>query len=139
MLIQHSVLQRVGLLMRLLEVGVQPETVLQNQIRLAVSSDCRDVVLFRNHCGALKDPRTGRLIKFGLAPGSPDLVGWKTVRITQEMVGSQVAVFCGIEIKLPGQRPRADQAHWLQLLGDAGGVAGVARSPTDAIDLLSTI
>lgn len=117
-------------------MGVQPETVLQNRIRLAVSSECRDVVLFRNHSGALKDPRTGRLIAFGLSPGSPDLVGWKTVEITPDMVGQRLAVFCGIEIKMPGFKPRADQANWLERLDDAGGVAGVAHTVSEALNIL---
>lgn len=118
-------------------MGAQPETILQNQIRLAVGSNCRDVVLFRNHSGALRDSKTGRMVPFGLSPGSPDLVGWKTVEITPDMVGMQVAVFCGIEIKTPTGRLRADQAHWLQRLGDSGGIAGVARSTDEALDLLT--
>lgn len=118
-------------------MGVQPETILQNQIRLAVSSACRDVVLFRNHSGALHDSKTGRLVPFGLSPGSPDLVGWKSLMITPDMVGMQVAVFCGIEIKTPTGRLREDQAHWLQRLGNSGGISGVARSVDEAINLLS--
>lgn len=118
-------------------MGIQPETVLQNQIRLALSSQCPDVTMFRNHCGALKDSRTGRLVTFGLSPGSPDLVGWKRVRVTTDMVGSDLAVFCGIEIKTPTGAVRADQSHWLSLLADAGGIAGVARSVTDAVQLLT--
>jgi hypothetical protein len=117
-------------------MGTQPETVLQNQIRLAISSEYRDVVMFRNHCGALKDPRTGRLVTFGLAPGSPDLVGWKTIEITPDMIGSRVAVFCGIEIKTPDGHLRDDQRAFLGRLSASGGVAGVARSVRDAIELL---
>jgi len=118
-------------------MGAQPETVLQNQVRLAVSSTCRDVVLFRNHSGALRDSKTGRMVPFGLSPGSPDLVGWKTVEVTPDMVGMQVAVFCGIEIKTPTGRLREDQVRWLQRLDDSGGIAGVARSTGEALDLLS--
>ena len=117
-------------------MGVQPETVLQNRIRLALSAECRDVVMFRNHCGALKDSRTGRLVTFGLAPGSPDLVGWKTLQITPDMVGASVAVFCGIEIKTQDGAVRADQVRFLDRLSAAGGIAGVARSVEDAVDLL---
>lgn len=118
-------------------MGVQPETVLQNRIRLAISSECRDSVIFRNHCGALKDARTGRLITFGLSPGSPDLVGWKSVEITPDMVGQRIAVFCGIEIKTPTGQVRNDQLNWLDKLSTAGGLAGVARSITDALDILA--
>jgi hypothetical protein len=118
-------------------MGAQPETILQNQIRLVVSTDCPGCTLFRNHCGALKDHRTGRLITFGLAPGSPDLVGWKTVIVTPEMVGSSLAVFCGIEIKTPTGVVRADQLHWLSRLDVAGGISGVVRSTDDVVQLLN--
>ena len=119
-------------------MGVQPETVLQNQIRMAVSAKCRDAVLFRNHCGALVDRRSGRLIQFGLHPGSPDLVGWKSVEITPEMVGSTIAVFCGVEIKTPTGRVREDQVHFLDRISSAGGISGVARSVDEAVSLLQT-
>jgi len=117
-------------------MGVQPETVLQNQIRLAISADCPDVVMFRNHCGALKDQRTGRLVTFGLAPGSPDLVGWRSIEITHEMVGQRIAVFCGLEIKIPGGRVRPDQVNFIDRLRAAGGVAAVVRSVDDAVEQL---
>jgi hypothetical protein len=117
-------------------MGAQPETILQNQIRLAISSECKDVIMFRNHCGALKDQRTGQLVTFGLAPGSPDLVGWKMVRVTPDMVGAQVAVFCGVEVKTPTGHLRDDQRRFLDRLTAAGGIAGVARSTDDAVVLL---
>ena len=119
-------------------MGIQPETQIQSAIRLAVSSRCPDVVLFRNQTGALRDPRTGRLIAFGLSPGSPDLVGWRSVLITPEMVGRRFAVFCGIEVKTPTGRVRPDQAHWLDKLDNAGGLAGVARSADAAVELLGS-
>lgn len=112
-----------------------PETRLQNEIRLGISSRCDDVVTFRNHAGALRDQR-GKMVTFGLSPGSPDLVGWKTVEVTENMVGQRLAVFIGIEVKMPGEKPRDDQAHWLEQLAAAGGVAGVATSVDEAIDIL---
>jgi hypothetical protein len=114
----------------------QPETRLQNEIRVAVSAECPQATLFRNHCGALKDQR-GKMLKFGLSPGSPDLVGWRSVAVTADMVGQQLAVFVGIEVKMPGEKPRQDQQHWLDMLDSAGGIAGVATSESEAIDLLS--
>lgn len=119
-------------------MGVQPETVLQNQIRLAIGANCPGCTIFRNHCGALKDARTGRLVTFGLSPGSPDLIGWKTIIVTPEMVGSSLAVFCGIEIKTPKGVVRADQQHWLNRLGVSGGISGVARSIDDVLQLLDS-
>lgn len=116
-------------------MSVQPETALQNRIRLAVSAECRGCTVFRNHCGALKDQR-GKMVQFGLSPGSPDLVGWKSMEVTEEMVGQRLAVFVGLEVKMPGEKPREDQAHWLDRLDQAGGIAGVAHSEIEAVQLL---
>ena len=120
-------------------MGVQPETVLQNEIRLAISAECPDATMFRNSTGALRDPRTGQMVRFGLAPGSPDLVGWRSVVVTPNMVGKRLAVFCGIEVKIPGGRVRPDQVNFLDRLAAAGGVAGVARSEGEAVGLLSDV
>lgn len=117
-------------------MGAQPETVLQNAIRLAISAECSDTVMFRNHCGALRDMQ-GRMVQFGLHPGSPDLVGWRTVEITPDMVGQRVAVFTGIEIKTPAGKIRPDQVNFLDRLRSAGGIAGVARSVAEAVSILT--
>lgn len=111
------------------------ETTLQQQIRLAVGTRT-DARLFRNQCGALPDPRTGRLVTFGLARGSADLIGWRTVTITPEMVGQRLAVFTSIEVKTPTGRLRPEQQAWLGVVRGAGGVAGVARSIDDALQIV---
>ena len=108
-----------------------PETTLQQQIRLALGSRS-DLRLFRNQVGSLPDPRTGRLVTFGLARGSADLIGWRTVTVTPDMVGQQVAVFTSIEVKTPTGRLRPDQQAWLSVVRDAGGICGIARSVNDA-------
>ena len=118
-------------------MGAQPETVLQNEIRLALSARCPSTTVFRNHTGALRDPRTGQMVRFGLAPGSPDLVGWKSVVVTADMVGQRLAVFCGLEVKIPGGRVRPDQVNFLDRLREAGGLAGVVRSEEEAVAILS--
>jgi hypothetical protein len=114
------------------------ETTLQQQIRLALGTR-PDARLFRNQVGSLPDPRTGRLVTFGLARGSADLIGWRTVTITPEMVGQQLAVFTSIEIKTPTGRIAPAQQHWLRAVQTAGGIAGIARSVTDAEAILSNL
>ncbi len=114
------------------------ETTLQQQIRLAVGSRC-DLRLFRNQVGSLPDPRTGRLVTFGLARGSADLIGWRTVTVTPDMVGQRLAVFTSIEVKTSTGRLRPEQQAWLGVVRSAGGVAGVARSVSDAEALLSNL
>jgi hypothetical protein len=111
------------------------ETTLQQKIRLALGTR-PDARLFRKQVGSLPDPRTGRLVTFGLARGSADLIGWRTVTITPEMVGQQVAVFTSIEVKTATGRLRPEQEHWLGAVQAACGIAGVARSIDDARQIL---
>jgi hypothetical protein len=109
-----------------------PETDLQQRIRLALGTH-PDARLFRNQVGSLPDPRTGRLVTFGLARGSADLIGWRTLVVTPEMVGQRIAVFTSLEVKTPSGRLSPAQTHWLHAVRSAGGIAGVARSVADAV------
>lgn len=111
----------------------QPETILQNRIRLEVAKRMAPrVVLFRNHSGSLPDPkRGGAWVTYGLGPGSPDLVGWR-------VLPSGVAQFVGIEVKLPGEQPRPDQRTWIDNIQAAGGLAGYVTSVQEALALLLT-
>jgi len=111
------------------------ETDLQQRIRLALGTRS-DLRLFRNQVGSLPDPRTGRLVTFGLAKGSADLIGWRTVVVTPEMVGQRIAVFTSLEIKTPSGRVAPAQQHWLQAVRTAGGIAGIARSVRDSEDIV---
>ncbi len=106
------------------------EQQIQQEIRLAVSKG--DTRLFRNNTGTLRDAN-GRPVNFGLCKGSADLIGWRTVTITPEMVGQQVAVFTSIEVKTATGKLRPEQQQWLDAVQAAGGIAGVARSVEDAL------
>jgi hypothetical protein len=110
------------------------EQQIQQHIRLTCSTG--DTRLFRNNTGTLKD-QNGRPVQFGLCKGSADLIGWKRVTVTPDMVGQQVAVFLSIEVKTPTGRIQPEQQQWLDAVQAAGGIAGVARSVDDALDLLS--
>jgi hypothetical protein len=113
------------------------ETDLQQRIRLALGTH-PELRIFRNQVGSLPDPRTGRLVQFGLARGSADLIGWRTLVITPEMVGQRIAVFTSLEIKTPTGRLTPAQRHWQQAVLQAGGIAGVARSVGDALRIIET-
>ena len=108
------------------------EQQIQQQIRLLGRGPVR---LHRNNVGSLPDPRTGRLVTFGLAPGSADLIGWRSVTITPDMVGQHLAVFCAVEVKDRG-RPTEQQVAFINLVQQAGGLAGVARSVPEALSIL---
>jgi hypothetical protein len=106
------------------------EQQIQQHIRLTCSTGATR--LFRNNTGTLRDQH-GRPVSFGLCKGSADLIGWRTVTITPEMVGQQVAVFTSIEVKTPTGRVKPEQQQWLDAVQAAGGIAGVARSVEDAL------
>ena len=110
------------------------EQSIQQHIRIACSTG--DTRLFRNNTGTLRDQH-GRPVQFGLCKGSADLIGYRTITITPEMVGQQVAVFASIEVKTPTGRIRPEQQAWLETVQAAGGIAGVARSVEDALRIVT--
>jgi hypothetical protein len=112
------------------------EQTIQQHIRLTCSTG--NTRLFRNNTGTLKD-QNGRPVSFGLCKGSADLIGWKRVTVTPDMVGTQVAVFTSIEVKTATGRLRPEQQQWLDAVLSAGGIAGVARSVSDAETLLRDV
>lgn len=67
-------------------------------------------------------------IRFGLAVGSGDLMGYQTVTITPEMVGRQVAVILSCEVKTEKGAIREEQFRWAAHINSVGGRAIIARS-----------
>ena len=123
----------------------------QSLMMLALSS-VRGVKIFRNNtamgwAGQIinKDAGTvtisnARPIHAGLIVGSSDLIGWKTVTITPDMVGKEVAVFVAVEVKKPkGKNETKEQDTFLKMVSKSGGIAGVARSNEDALNLIESI
>ncbi|WP_443698619.1 VRR-NUC domain-containing protein [Pseudomonas sp.] len=80
---------------------------------------------------------------FGLMSGEPvkgacDLPGWTEIVITPEMVGRTMPVFTSIEAKATeGGRVSPDQKNWMAQVQGAGGIAGVARSPEEALQIVA--
>ena len=62
-----------------------------------------------------------RPLHAGLVEGSSDLIGWRSVEITQEMVGCRVAAFVGAEIKSETGREKKAQRIFRERLTAAGG------------------
>jgi len=121
------------------------ESELQSLILRAAGSK-HHVRLFRNQVGegyvgkALRDPEgvflsDARHVRMGLFPGSGDLIGWRTINITSEMIGRRIAQFISIEVKTPTGRVRPDQRNWLDQINAAGGHAIIARSISDTDNL----
>ena len=89
-----------------------------------------EVRLFRNNVGALED-KNGRIVRYGLCKGSSDLIGWRSVMVTPDMVGQRVAVFVALEVKDKG-RLTQEQQVFLGVVACAGGIAAEVRSVEDA-------
>ncbi len=109
------------------------EQEIQQRIRIALSRG--PVRLWRNNTGTLLD-RQGRPVQFGLCKGSSDLIGLRTVTVTPEMVGQQLAVFTAIEVKSERGRATAEQQAFVDMVRRAGGLSGIARSMEDARGIL---
>lgn len=127
--------------------GSERET--QNRILLTCSRG--DARLFRQNvgqgwAGRLVSNRAGRVtlqdarpLIAGLCTGSSDLIGWRSIEVTAEMVGRRLAVFAAVEVKSATGRPTEQQRAFLAAVADAGGIACVARSVEDAQRALAHI
>ena len=91
--------------------------------------------MFRNNVGALQAPN-GAYVRYGLCRGSADTIGWTSVTVTPDMVGSTVAVFTSVEIKTPAGRATKDQLNFHDRVIAARGRAGFARSPEEAVGIV---
>lgn len=76
----------------------------------------------------IKNPRPFRT---GVPKGTPDLLGWSSIPITETMLGRTVAVFCAIETKSPTGRATPEQENFLNQVRAAGGIAILVREPND--------
>lgn len=109
------------------------EAELVYDMRLELSNG--PVRLFRNNVGLAFD-QCGNAIRYGLCPGSSDLIGWRTRIVRPIDVGTEVAVFTAIEAKSPKGRLTELQTAFLDLVKRSGGLAGVARTLEEARAIL---
>lgn len=124
------------------------ETDIVRLILLQVSKLTRSI-LFRNNTAtgwvgqssATSDGgryiKNARVLRAGLINGSSDLIGWTKKTITPDMVGQDVAIFTAIEVKTPRGRVSKDQLKFIENVKKAGGIAGVAKTAEDAVNLLN--
>jgi hypothetical protein len=80
--------------------------------------------------------RNGRPLRAGLAVGSSDLIGLRSVTVTPEMVGQKLAVFAAVEVKAPRRPLTAEQEAFIAMVVEMGGFAGLARSVEEAEGVL---
>ena len=107
--------------------------------RIMLSCSTGTTRLFRNNVGQYED-KAGNWIRYGMYnPGGSDLIGWTQLTIRPEHVGRTVAVFTAIEVKGTQKRKNGltkDQAVFGQMVTDAGGLFGMARSVEEAKNIL---
>lgn len=120
------------------------ESNIQSRTRLAaVAKHWR---LWRNQRGAGK-LESGNYVRFGLANDSKqigdrlksgDLIGWRPVIITADMVGKVLAQFVSVEVKAEDWTPppldtkdadAAAQYRWAELVNREGGYAVFVNDP----------
>lgn len=115
---------------------MNPETVIMRRIMLALSE--AGAIVFRNETGQYWTGKTlhrsgnqitlgdARMVPCGLFKGSADLIG----------IWPPTGQFLAIEVKTAKGRATKEQLHFINTVKSAGGIAGIARSSKDALDLL---
>lgn len=115
--------------------GTSSEALIQSQVRLEAAR--KGVKLWRNNVGVYLDARNVP-VRYGLANDSKrlnevcksgDLIGWRPVTLTAEMVGSRIAQFVSRECKHAGWKHNPRDAHelaqlkWIEAVTADGGDA----------------
>lgn len=105
---------------------VKSERNIQANILMALSE--AGCLVWRQNTGAYKEPKTGRLIRYGLCVGSSDIVGL-----------CADGRFLAVEVKTETGRMRPEQTAFIAAVQKAGGRAGIARSAQDALDIAAGV
>lgn len=120
------------------------ESKIQSEMRLRLGSQA-DIRIFRNLVGEAwvgPSKREGnrvvidfaKRVRFGLCPGSADLIGITSYRITPDDVGKIVGVFTSVEVKAAANSSIRDNQHpWRQMVDDRGGIALISHQPSEAL------
>ena len=103
---------------------MNPETKLQNEILVTL---CQNGCVAFNHTVGQFYTKYGGIVKIG-HHGEADIRGHR--------VSDGKAFY--IEVKLPGEHPRADQEKFLQAMVASGALAGCAHSIEEALDIVKT-
>lgn len=101
------------------------EVQIMDTVRLVLGADSA-CCFWRNNVGLATTDR-GTKIRFGLFPGSSDLVGLFRGR------------FVGIEIKTETGRQEPEQKKWQGVVEKHGGIYAIVRSDDDARALLADL
>lgn len=112
------------------------ETKLMRLIMVALTQ--ADCIVWRNETSGAyvgkvihKDARivtlaNAQLMTFGLCVGSSDIVG----------IHKPTGRFLAVEVKTPTGKPTKEQLNFIEQVRAANGIAGIARSVKEALELL---
>lgn len=90
--------------------------------------DAGTIWLARNNNGQIIK-RFVQFMAFGLGTGTSDYIGCKSIIITQDMVGKQIAVFMAVEGKrYSNGKPDENQAKFIKAIHAMGGIALVVNA-----------
>lgn len=104
------------------------ESEIQYAIRVALGR-IADLRIFRNNVGVAQIK--GARVRFGLAKGSSDLIGWLT--ISPPTTPYKIARFVSLEVKTDTGKPSTEQVLWMACVRNSGGFACVVRSVDEAL------
>lgn len=97
------------------------EQLIQAKIMAVLNQRDAPCRVWRNNVGMLRDSR-GVPVRYGLAPGSADLIG----------LVLKTGQFLAVEVKTPIGRLSPEQKAWLETIRRFGGIAEVMRTVEDA-------
>lgn len=115
---------------------MKEETKLMRLILVALTQ--ADCIVWRNETSGAyvgrvihKDARivtlqNAQLMTFGLCVGSSDIVG----------IHKPTGRFLAVEVKTPTGKPTKEQLNFIEQVRAANGIAGIARSVKEALELL---
>lgn len=78
--------------------------------------------------------RNARMLRAGLCRGSSDLVGWRRLTITPEMIGQTIAQFSAIEVKYGRTKTTAEQINFIEQVNKSGGHGKIIYSLEDLLN-----
>lgn len=113
----------------------QQETAVWKQVLLKYSQ--KGYRLFRNQRYVGPIVRGGKITKSwancGLCDGAGDVVGYRIITVTAEMIGKKIAQFCSFETKTEKGSVKPEQTQFVNTIKNDGGIAEVIR-PEDLVD-----
>lgn len=79
----------------------------------------------------------GRPLHAGLCVGSSDLIGFKSIIVTPDMIGRTVAVFTAVEVKSKSGKLSAEQIAFINMVQKSGGIAFMASDENEALRFIN--